>query len=191
MAVNNRHLFVMFNILILNDLYMEIWKEIPGYEGLYEVSNTGMIRSLRYNKIMIPNTNRCGYEYINLCKDGIIKTKTIHRLVAQVFIPNPDNLPIVNHKDEDKTNNNADNLEWCNQKYNVNYGMSQEKRKCTKIKLGQWYGLNKEDNEFRLKDYYKKWYEDNIDRIKENRKIYYQKNKEEILKRQKEYKLKK
>lgn len=181
----------MFNIVILNDLYMEIWKEIPGYEGLYEVSNTGMVRSLRYNKIMIPNTNRCGYQYINLCKDGIRKTKTIHRLVAQVFIPNPDNLPEVNHRDEDKINNIAENLEWCDRKYNVNYGMSQEKRKCTKIKLGQWYGLEKEDNELRLKDYRKKWYEDNIDRIKENKKIYYQKNKEAILKRQKEHRSKK
>lgn len=169
----------------------EIWKPVVEYEGLYEVSNTGLVRSLRYNKIMSPNINRYGYKYINLCKDGIIKTKTIHRLVAQAFIPNPDNLPMVNHKDEDKGNNCVENLEWCDQKYNVNYGMSQEKRKCTKIKLGQWYGLNKEDNELRLKDYRKKWYEDNVDRIKENYKKYYQKNKEAILKRQKEYKLKK
>ena len=182
---------------------MEEWKSIPGYEGLYEVSSYGRVKSLEksYVKkngimdhkpeiILSPKNNGTGYFIVCLYKNKTHKYYLIHRLVALTFLPNPNNLPCVNHKDEDKTNNRVDNLEWCDQKYNVNYGMSQEKRKCTKIKLGQWYGLDKEDNKLRLREYSKKWYRDNINSVKERNKEYYQKNKEAILKRQKEYKLK-
>ena len=112
----------------------EYWKPVVGYEGLYEVSNFGRVKRLRrlitnqYNsfyieeKILKPQKNRCGYLYINLYKNGIMKHITIHKLVAEAFIDNPDNLPQVNHKDENKANNNVNNLEWCDRKYNQNYG---------------------------------------------------------------------
>lgn len=111
----------------------EIWKPIKGYEGLYEVSNLGRIKSLNYNhtgkeKILKPTKDRYGYLQVTLCKNNIKKQYTVHRLVAEAFIDNPDNLPQVNHKDENKQNNNVDNLEWCDAKYNSNYGTGIERR---------------------------------------------------------------
>ena len=112
----------------------EEWRPIEGYEGLYEVSNTGQVRSfdryvkysngrihLHKGKVLSPIKDRDGYLQVNLCYSGRINSIKIHRLVAQAFIPNPDNLPQVNHKDEVKTNNNVDNLEWCDSKYNNNF----------------------------------------------------------------------
>ena len=119
----------------------EIWKdiiiekngEVYDYTGLYEVSNYGRVRSLHYKgtrqiKVMKHGINNKGYQYINLYKDGKGKTFFVHRLVATMFIPNPNNLPIVNHKDENPSNNNVENLEWCTVKYNSNYGTCQERR---------------------------------------------------------------
>jgi hypothetical protein len=114
----------------------EEWKDIKGYEGLYQVSNYGRIRSLdRYiiyknGKVIfkrgqfkrIRKDSRDLYMLVDLSKDDSRETKLVHRLVADAFIRNQNNLPQVNHKDENKKNNNADNLEWCNQKYNTNYG---------------------------------------------------------------------
>ena len=105
----------------------EEWKPVKGYEGLYEVSNMGKVKSLNYNRtgkegIMEPHVNGYGYLRVKLCKDGKKKWYMINRLVAQAFISNPDNLPEVNHKDEDKTNNCVENLEWCSKLYNANYG---------------------------------------------------------------------
>lgn len=105
----------------------EIWKDIPNYEGLYQVSNLGNVRSLNYNKtkkikILTPSFDSYGYHHLVLWKDGKRKGFTVHRLVAEAFIPNPDNLHQINHKDEDKTNNCVDNLEWCSAEYNNNYG---------------------------------------------------------------------
>ena len=113
---------------------MEEWRSIPGYEGLYEVSSYGRVKSLEisyvrkdgrmYHKpeiILSPKNNGKGYFTICLYKNKTHKYYLIHRLVAQIFIPNPDNLPEVNHRDEDKTNNRVDNLEFCDHKYNVNY----------------------------------------------------------------------
>lgn len=110
----------------------EIWKEVPGYEGLYEVSDKGQVRSLNYSrtgqtKVLKPSKNPRGYHYVNLCKDGRQKSSTVHRLVAQAFIPNPMVLPMVNHKNEDKTDNRVDNLEWCDHRYNINYGTRNER----------------------------------------------------------------
>lgn len=111
---------------IINDM-VEIWRDIEGYENLYQVSNLGRVKALgngicnSKEKIIKPSNSR-GYLHVNLCKEGKIKTHLIHRLVAQVFIKNPENLPQVNHKDEDKSNNRVDNLEWCSAKYNTNYG---------------------------------------------------------------------
>lgn len=97
---------------------IEEFRDVPGYEGMYEVSNFGRVR--RNGKILKP-FNNYGYLRVDLFKNGIVRKFLIHRLVAQAFIPNPKNLPQVNHKDEDKTNNCVENLEWCDAKYNINY----------------------------------------------------------------------
>ena len=104
----------------------EIWKDIQDYEGLYQISNKGRIKSLKRknvtaDKILTPRLDKDGYMLINLYKSNHKTTFKIHRLVAQHFIPNPDNLPQINHKDENKVNNNVTNLEWCSIKYNNNY----------------------------------------------------------------------
>ena len=113
---------------------MEEWRSIPGYEGLYEVSSYGRVKSLEISYIkkngimdhkpeiiLSPKNNGTGYFIVCLYKNKTHKYYLIHRLVALTFIPNPDNLPCVNHLDEDKTNNRVDNLEWCTEKYNSNY----------------------------------------------------------------------
>lgn len=109
----------------MQNIMKEIWKEITGYPN-YMVSNKGNVKSLNYNhtgreKIMKQYYQQTGYLLIGLSNNGK-KWYLVHRLVAQAFIPNPNNLPQVNHKDENKQNNCVQNLEWCNQKYNMNYG---------------------------------------------------------------------
>lgn len=106
---------------------MEIWKNIKDYEGLYQISSEGRVKSLgnnktRKEKILKNSKGSIGYLQVNLCKNGKLKRHSIHRLVAQAFIPNPDNLPEVNHINEDKTDNRVDNLEWCSRDYNINFG---------------------------------------------------------------------
>lgn len=115
----------------------EIWKDIEGYVGKYQVSNYGRVISLKdrwgnYRRkelkpIKIGGKNN--YLQVNLCKDGLLKKILIHRLVAEAFIPNPDNLPIINHKDENPQNNRYDNLEWCDKRYNILYGSALDKVK--------------------------------------------------------------
>lgn len=102
----------------------EIWKEVKDYEGLYWVSDQGHVKN-RHNKILIPEI-RNGYYSVDLRKNGKRKKTRIHRLVAQAFIPNPDNLPTINHKDENKLNNYVSNLEWCTQKYNTYHSLPEE-----------------------------------------------------------------
>ena len=127
----------------------EIWKDIKDYEGLYQGSNWGRAKSLdRYIKgkghslqlkkgrILKPQKNRYGYLYVNLYKNGIMKHITIHKLVAEIFLPNPDNLPCVNHKDECKSNNVVNNLEWCSYSYNINFGTRNKrmiKKRCKPV----------------------------------------------------------
>lgn len=114
---------------------VEIWKPIKDYEELYEVSNLGRIKSLERTckhplggtrkvneRIMKSERNKYGYLRIRLHKDGIEKKYFVHRLVAQAFISNPENLQFVNHKDENPSNNLVENLEWCNIQYNNTYG---------------------------------------------------------------------
>lgn len=107
----------------------EVWKDIEGYEGLYQISSRGRVRSLKFRhtntiRILKPYKNKKGgYLVIGLHKDKKMKLCQIQRLVAEAFIPNPDNLPQVNHKNEmDKTDNRVEALEWCDAKYNSNYG---------------------------------------------------------------------
>ena len=127
----------------------EIWKDIEGYEGLYEVSSYGRVRSLgqfvnhnyggyayRKGRILKPGLGSKKYLSVTLSKNGIQKQYSVHRLVAQAFIPNINNLPIINHKDENKLNNCVDNLEWCDYKYNVNYGNRLNKFYDSRIKSG-------------------------------------------------------
>lgn len=114
---------------------MEEWREIPGYEGAYEVSNLGRVRSVdrripskngsfahRHGREITVYSLRKGYFGVRLSNGHTAKNCSVHRLVANAFLPNPDNLPCVNHKDNDPSNNRVDNLEWCTYKYNNIYG---------------------------------------------------------------------
>lgn len=129
---------------------MEEWRDIKGYEGLYQVSNEGRVKSLNReitykdgrNKILPERILRnflsdLGYYHVMLSKNGAPKMYKVHRLVAKAFIPNPDNLPMINHKDENPRNNKVNNLEWCTQAYNVRYG--------TMIERGKQKQLNRSD----------------------------------------------
>lgn len=97
-------------------------KDIKGYEGLYAITPEGEVWSYKRKKFLTPGVNNDGYLIVKLFKDGQKKYYYIHRLVAEAYIPNNENLPQVNHKDENKTNNCLQNLEWCDAKYNINYG---------------------------------------------------------------------
>ena len=129
--------------------YTEIWKDVIGYEGLYQVSNMGNIRSLQqWNghcfipkiKILKLSYGTNDYWYIGLHKDRKVKRFCVHRLVAQAFIPNPNNLPVVMHKDDNPRNNNVDNLEWGTQKENCN--TPQHNEKLSKSMMGKCGELN-------------------------------------------------
>ena len=179
----------------------EIWRPVVGYEGLYEVSSYGKVRSLdRYvidslenkrfykGKVLSPGIRPDGYLFVILSCNGKSKTINVHRLVAQAFIPNFDNLPMVNHKNEDKSNNRVDNLEWCNSKYNNNYGTARIRARETLIKNGSWTGLR---CGLSRDEYNKIYYQDNKDKIKDNSRIYYQKNRYRICEKHKENRRKK
>ena len=106
----------------------ELWKPIEGFEGLYEVSNLGRVKHLTDGKIRLGcRGNTIGYYYVGLYKDKKQYVRSVHKLVADAFIPNPKALPFINHKDEDPGNNRVDNLEWCTATYNSNYGSIREK----------------------------------------------------------------
>lgn len=131
----------------------EIWKDIKDYEGLYQISNYGRVKRLskqkrNYNintknydiiilpdKIVTPQLNQYGYYRIGLTKNGKRKCYSVHRLVAQSFIPNPENKLQINHKDENKQNNCVDNLEWRTAKYNANYGTRNKRTGRKQMKL--------------------------------------------------------
>lgn len=113
----------------------EVWKDIDEYKGLYQISNLGRVKSLkkyagkslREEKILKTYKDKDGYIKVILCKNNKTRFLSIHRLLAEAFIPNPENLPQINHKDENKENNDIDNLEWCTCKYNINYGSRNER----------------------------------------------------------------
>lgn len=104
----NEHMFV-------REVNMnEIWKDIGGYEGLYQVSNLGRVKRIYANRERIVNgTIYFGYRYVVLSKDGVKVSKRVHRLVAEAFLPNPNNYEVVHHRDQNRQNNCVDNLEWC------------------------------------------------------------------------------
>lgn len=196
----------------------EVWKDIENYEGLYQVSNFGKVRSVereivysdgrvyKYKSSIIkPSFNkRTGYYSTCLRKNGKPKTFRLNRVVAQTFLPNPNNLPSVNHKDENKLNNfvwvNEDgsvdieksNLEWCDDKYNSNYGNRCENYRKTRLgdrykeaffDKKEWYEKNKEEILKKQREYYQNNKEHKLARGKE----YYQENREKILERNREY----
>ena len=129
---------------------MEIWKDIVGFEGYFQVSNLGRVKSLDrvitnkmgvmrnfkgFVKKLTPDNQ--GYMVVTLSRDGKDTQWLVHRLVAEAFIPNKENLPFINHKDEVKDNNHVDNLEWCTCKYNNRYGTSPERTRNKIRELGQ------------------------------------------------------
>lgn len=135
----------------------EIWKPVVGYEGWYEVSNLGRVKSIDriiinsfgvsktyYGKILKQSLERHGYVTVVLSKNSIFKRCAIHRLVALAFLPNPQNLPQVNHKDECKNNNNVENLEWCSCSYNVQYGSMKNRIGKARCRTVYRYSLNGE-----------------------------------------------
>jgi hypothetical protein len=122
---------------------MEIWKDVIGYEGLYQVSNLGRVKSLArykigkgnalykvYERILKYKPRSYAYKVVDLYKDSKSKSCRVHRLVAMAFIPNPNNYPIVSHLDNDPTNNKVENLEWATQSLNIQH--------CINSNRGRW-----------------------------------------------------
>ena len=133
---------------ILHSVIGEVWKPIKGFPN-YVVSNRGRVYSLsrlrydkpNYNKkgkFLIPRLGKQGYLYVGLCKNGKVTTKKVHRLVAEAFLPNEKSYECVNHRDECRTNNSVENLEWCTTQQNVTYGRAIQKRQHRLIESG-WY----------------------------------------------------
>lgn len=109
----------------------EEWRDIVGYEGRYQVSNMGRVRNARNGYVLKPNLINSGYLVVSLGSRG---RKLIHRIVGEAFLDNPDGLPCMNHRDYDKLNNNADNLEYCSYSYNNSYGRHKELQSESHIK---------------------------------------------------------
>ena len=114
----------------------EVWKDVVGFEGLYKVSNKGNVHSVARKdtigrkcggRMLKPLSHKVGYLQVQLHKNGKMKNKYIHRLVAEAFIPNPESFLEINHLDEVKDNNELSNLEWCTREHNNNYGKRTEK----------------------------------------------------------------
>lgn len=129
----------------------EVWKDVKGYEGLYQVSNQGRVKSFRESTkygmqkeyILKPSLINSGYHVVTLYAPNRPKKKfQIHRLVAETFIDNENNLPCVNHKDENKLNNCVDNLEWCTYEYNNNYGTARIRSIDSKSQSIEQYTLD-------------------------------------------------
>lgn len=166
---------------------VEIWKDIEGYEGLYEVSNTGKVRSMNYKhtgnvKELKPLNNGRGYLIVQLYKDRKMKSYMVHRLVAKAFLEDWSMwFSEINHKDEDKTNNSVDNLEYSDRKYNINYGTRNERMVQTRIRNGNadpnmCGRFDKYDSKEYMKQYQRQYYLNNRDRIREYKKAHKKKS---------------
>ena len=160
---------------------IEEWRDVVGFEGLYQVSNLGRVKGLdrlvdtninnvnrriHKGKLLKPQFNNKGYKRVNLCKNGNINWAFVHRLVAEAFIPNPNNYPVVNHKDENPKNNCVENLEWCTQKYNMNWNgvmkkvglklrKTEEEKKYNRKKYEE---AHKEERRRYMQEYHRKHY---------------------------------
>lgn len=147
----------IYKNLSIESLPNEEWRDIVGYEGLYQVSNLGRVKSLERlvasprgliehiitERILSIKVHKFGYLEVSLHSKGKSKTYKVHRLVALSFIPNPNGLLEINHKDENKSNNIVDNLEWCTAKYNANYGNRNKKSSIGRSKGIIQYDLKK------------------------------------------------
>lgn len=111
----------------------EIWADIKGYEGIYQVSNYGRVKNVQRGRIRKPAEDKDGYYQIKLSKNGAFTTQKVHRLVGLAFIKNNKNLPLINHKDENKKNNYYENLEWCDKQYNNTYGSRAKPKNGKKV----------------------------------------------------------
>lgn len=119
-------------------------KDIKGYEGLYAITSCGKVWSHRAQKFLKPQKDRYGYLHVNLYKDGKAKKYKIHRLVAEAYIPNPENKPQVNHKDENKEHNYVNNLEWMTSKENNNYGNHDTRKSVYCVELDKVFSSTTE-----------------------------------------------
>lgn len=143
----------------------EIWKDIKGYEGLYQASNLGRIRSFPRRgthcnsvKVLKSNKNHKGYLTLSLTKNCKRKTVSVHRIVALTFIPNPNNLPQINHKDGNKLNNNVENLEWVTNYDNMQHSIKLGLRKNS-YKKGKEHFKSVIVNQYDLEhNFIKQWY---------------------------------
>ena len=137
-----------FDFMENNNTNKEIWKDISGYEGLYQVSNFGRVKSLnrvvkhakggsyksegthviQEKKMSLKPNKVHGYRQVKLCKNSKISCFRVNRLVAEAFLPNPNNYPVVNHKDENRANDHVENLEWCTHSYNINYSVDKNRK---------------------------------------------------------------
>lgn len=142
---------------------MEEWKPIEGYEGLYEVSNLGRVKSLWYGKerMLKMGKDKLGYLRVFLCNNNKGKNFLIHRLVAKAFIPNPDNKPFIDHIDTNPSNNRIENLRWCTHKENCNNPLTIEKYSKNNSNLGKYGKLHQTSKpilQFSLNgEFIKKW----------------------------------
>lgn len=122
----------------------EVWKPIKRYEDLYLVSNYGMVKNRITSNLLKIRYTKGGYARVNLSRCQNLETFLVHRLVAEHFLPNPNNLPEVNHINEDKTDNRVDNLEWCDRSYNVNFGTRVQRQREKVSKPVTQYSMNGE-----------------------------------------------
>lgn len=118
----------------------EIWKDVKGYEGLYQISNYGRVKNKKTDYILKPALGSWGYEFVQLCDKGRETSKCIHRMVAESFLDNPDNLPQVNHIDGNKRNNHIDNLEWVSCSQNIKHAFNTGLKKKKMGKENPLYG---------------------------------------------------
>ena len=177
---------------------------IPGLDYKCQVSSIGQVKRLAFDTVATKNGTEyivhhkerlCKiqnqkYQYVQLKVNGKQRIYYVHRLVAEAFIPNPDNLPEVNHKNEDKYDNRVENLEWCTHHYNTNYGSRTERMKETAIRNGKWANLSSMDEE-ELKEHRrvlcKRWYDNHKEQHRQIQKRYNEKHKDEIKEYQKRY----
>lgn len=174
----------MITVKKISAYFNEVWKDISGFEGEYQVSNYGRVKSINYNHTGTSKILRCARDGNGYCVFSVYtpakRRLYVHRIVAQVFIPNPQNLPVVNHKDEDTSNNFVyikpdgsvdplkSNLEWCTVKYNSTYLDTRKRALETKNKNGS-YGSEKPVKQYDLKGNFVKEYKSLREAIRVNK----------------------